>query len=305
MPWREKEEKALLRVINIEWYEELDFSTNPLETDAFKSDLELTKLEEETKELIYRISAGSIVLIVGKEGYGKTILLRKAIENFKGRGKVIYIDGKKLQKNLDIEKLLLKKYSVINSLIFRRKPKNMILLLDNLEELSKKNSRLIKHYYDEDYIKSVVFATSDPRVINLDYGMLSRIENRIIKLKPITEHAAIKLIENRIGQKLITTDALKEIYALSGKSVKEMLANTELILKSKKKNPAKADIQRIIAAKKQEKKEPDLCETCEGVLIEINGYWRCPECDKYCEHCGAALEEEDLRCPDCNRGVGK
>ena len=59
-----------------------------------------------------------MLLIEGKTGTGNTGLLKYAIDNFKGEGKVVYVDGNKLNKKLN-ERDLLKK-------------KGMILLMDNV-----------------------------------------------------------------------------------------------------------------------------------------------------------------------------
>ena len=70
-----------------------------------------------------------------------------------------------------------------------------------------------------------------------------------------------------------------------------------------KKDLNKDKIKEIIG-KGGEKKEKDEeifnCVKCSEKLNKIGKYWRCESCDYYCSGCGALIEEEDERCPECN-----
>jgi len=80
-----------------------------------------------------------MIFIEGEEGLGKTSLLMKLIKKFKGERKVVYLDCKKLKKRVNIEKLLINKYGLVGRFL-RRLPNEMIVLLDNIRYLTKKNT---------------------------------------------------------------------------------------------------------------------------------------------------------------------
>ena len=174
----------------MEWFEELGFDDNPFNIDALKTDFNFIGRDKEAKEILYRIASGSMLLIEGKAGIGKTALLKYAIDNFKGEGKVIYVDGNKLNKRLDVSDLL------------KKKPKGMILLMDNVQYLSKKNNERIKYYYDQDYIKSVVFTTTDYSLVRFTNAIKDRIGKNIIKLKKLKPSYAIKIAGERLNDNM-------------------------------------------------------------------------------------------------------
>jgi len=132
----------------MKWYEEMGLEENPLGVDTVGTVYELVDRERECKELLYMILSGNMMVIEGKPGFGKTMLLMYAIDNFKGKGKVIYVDARKLNKKLDIEKLMIKRYGFFKGKLLGKLPKNMILLLDNVESISKRNCEKIRYYFD-------------------------------------------------------------------------------------------------------------------------------------------------------------
>jgi len=279
----------------MEWYEKEGFDSNPFETDPFRHNYALEGQDKNKEELLYRILSGDMLLIEGKEGSGKTALLKHAIDNFRGKGKVIYVDGKKVSKRLNIEKLLKRG-------VFRKTPKGMILLLDNVQNLTKRNCERIKFYYDQDYLKSVVFTTENYASVSFTNSIRDRIGKRIMRVKEIAKNDAVKMVKDRIGGKdTITTEDIAKLLMLSDKNPKKLLQNSEkLYAYIVKNNKEKGDIKRIISTLKQEeKKEEERCFECDGKLAKIKDNWRCPSCDTYCMKCGTLVDETDTVCPDC------
>ena len=231
-----------------------------------------------------------MLLIEGKAGTGKTALLKYAIDNFKGKGKVVYVDGNKLNKRLNVSDLL--------------KKKGMILLLDNVQYLSKKNNERIKYYYDEDYIKSAVFTTTDYGLVSFSDAIKERIGNNIIKLKDLSQSDALEIAKERLGDKdILPDDVLKQLYKDSG-NIKEFLSNCDAlcsyVVKKGKEKAEKEDIKKMPKAKiEEEKEETDICSECDEKLVKINDYWRCKNCDEYCKKCGALVDDTDTKCPEC------
>lgn len=212
----------------MEWFERLDFYENPFSVQPEKFLKQLVGVEQLLDDLFYRIDAGSMIFIEGDEGSGKTSVLRRAIKRFKGKKRVIYFDCQEIDSKANIEDLMQRRYGFFGKL-FRLTPKNMILLLDNIA-LSTKNAERVKFYFDEGHIKSVVFAGKSHKSAALPRSVMNRIGTRIIRLKPLTEEEAVEVVRRRVGDALLTDEALiKKIYKHSGKNIKKFLENCEKI----------------------------------------------------------------------------
>ncbi|MFH1637538.1 MAG: ATP-binding protein [Candidatus Woesearchaeota archaeon] len=207
-----------------EWYKSIDFSRNPfrLRTRAFGSD---TLLEE----IFYTILSGNIMVIEGQKGMGKTKVLKEARRKFKRKGKVIYVGSGKIGEGLNIESILKDKRNWLEKL-FNLKPKNMVLLLDDIEHLSARNSERIKYYYDQNYIRSIVFSTKNFGSLSLSPSLVHRI-SRIISMKPLSDYEAVQLLRAKIGDKLLSDRIVKKIFHLSGKNTLLFLKNCEEVCK--------------------------------------------------------------------------
>ncbi len=225
-----------------EWYEELDYDENP-----FKIDGQTYGFENLVDELEYAIHAGNIILVEGEEGTGKTKLLKEIIKKYGGLKRIVYVDCKKLEKEPNIE-LLLKKRNGIFGRLFNIKPKNMIVLLDDVDKLSMKNSERIKYYYDQNYIRSVIFASRTASGLICSDSVKQRI-NKIVKMKPLSDYEAVQLIRDKVGD-LLSDHLIKEVYKLSDRNIKKLLGNCEkvsaVVLKQKQITPE--ELQKIIGA---------------------------------------------------------
>jgi predicted AAA+ superfamily ATPase len=219
-------------VNKMEWYEELDFDENPFDTNPKRFADRLVGVNEVLDELFYRIHAGSMVFIEAKKGYGKTALLWNVIKKFKGKGKIIYVDCQAIEEELNIEDLLIKKYGPIKRLL-KKKPTNMILLLDNVTHLSETNSERVKYYFDQGYIKSVVFTGISFSSVKFSPSLIQRIGTRKLKLVELDSYQAIALVRNRIEDlEMISDELIEEIFELSKKNPKLLLENCEKIFSS-------------------------------------------------------------------------
>lgn len=289
------------------WYEELGFDENPFEINSFKTDFNLIKRDKESKEILYRISAGSMLVIEGKEGTGKTALLRYAIDNFKGAGKVIYLDGNKISRRLNVENLLIKKSGIIKGRLMKKKPKGMILLFDNVQKLNKKNCERIKYFYDQDYLKSIVFTTDSYSKVNFSDSIRDRIGSNIIRLSNLKEEDIHKIVKERLeGKELFSDEIVKQLYNESNKNIKQFLLNApllaEYLVENNKKKLTKTELKNLLkkeVKKEEEEGKTELCDHCKSPLLKIGDNWRCENCDTYCTTCGALVDEDDLECPNC------
>jgi chromosomal replication initiation ATPase DnaA len=311
--------KKKTRVVYVKtWYEKIGFEKNPFETDPLKDEVRtLVGREKEAKEVIYRILSQNMLFIEGKKGSGKTALLKHAIDNFEGKGKVIYVDSNAVNKKLNIEKILsgAKKESTKE-----KYPKNMILLLDNVEELSKLNNERIKYLFDQNFLKSVIFTGNSYEAAEFTESVRSRIGNRIIRLTSLSDDDAVELLKERLGEKnedMWTDQVIREIYSRTDGDLKKFLMDAYLVAdcaaneKSKritKQLIEKAlirdtkkikDFAETLKLEKEISKETRTCEDCQGELKKFGEYYRCENCDTFCTECGCIIDAEDTSCPEC------
>lgn len=211
----------------MEWYEELDYEENPFKDNE---ETELIGYEDIIDEVIYRIASGNIVCVEGKSGEGKTAVLKAIINKFGGQGKIVYLNCQKLSNGLNIEKVLTKK-SGLRGRLFNKKPKNMILLMDEVQYLSPKNCERLKYFFDHNFLKSIVFTSSDFKGVGFTQSLRDRI-SKTIKLRQLTEDEAIDVVNSRLGtDELIPEEVLKEVYSKSKRNMKLFLNNCERLCK--------------------------------------------------------------------------
>ena len=203
----------------MEWYEELDYEENPFKDNE---DTELIGYEDLVNDVLYRIASGNIVCVEGKSGAGKTAILKAAVNKFKGNDKVVYLDGQQLENGLNIEHVLKKRSGFMKSL-FNKKPKNMILLLDEVQKISEKNCERIKYYFDNNFIKSAVFTSSDFKKSSFTDSLRERI-SKTLQLRELTEDEATDIVQSRLGNdEIIPEEVIKEVFNKSDRNMKRFL----------------------------------------------------------------------------------
>jgi len=211
----------------MEWYEKFDFDEDPFSTDPRENHDKLVGMEEIIEEIFYRINSGSMLVVEGPEGSGKTTLLMVAARKFGGKKKVVYIDCSVLNKKLNITRVLQNRYGFFGRL-FNKKPKNMILLMDNVHELSKLNTERLKYYFDQNYIKSIIFTTEKYSKVKFSDSLKDRIGKRVIKIPKLSEYDAVEIIRKRINDdnnELFNENIIKKIFKISKYSPKDLLKN--------------------------------------------------------------------------------
>ena len=205
----------------MEWYEELDFDENP-----FKNDSKYVGNEDLLEEIFYSIMSGNIIVLEGTKGAGKTRIMKEVVRKFGGKGKIAYINGKNLDKELNVEKIIEKKKG-----LFRKHPKNMILLLDDVEHITEKNMERIKYYFDQNYVRTVILSTSKPDELKLSESLKQRVWKNL-KMVPLSDYEAVQVFRERVGNEILTDRVIKEVYKESDKNMTKFMENCEIICKA-------------------------------------------------------------------------
>lgn len=202
------------------WYEKYDLAEDP-----FLSQEIIFGIEDIIREAAYRVESGSMAFIEGKSGTGKTAVMKRLIRLFGGKGNVIFFDCEQIDKKANIESLLKGRYGLFGRML-GIKPKNMILLLDNANRLTKKNCERIKYYFDNNHIKSVIFTGVSYSKTNFSKSVKDRIGGRVIKIKELSAEQAVDLVRERVPELNIFSDEmLKKLYKHCGGNVKKFLAD--------------------------------------------------------------------------------
>jgi len=284
-----------------EWFNKIGFKANPLEYDPIISKVEPIGLDNEIKELLYRVKSGSIVLIEGPEGSGKTTLLNAVIDKFKGNRKIIYVDSGTISKQLNITELLKGYSGFFKRKMLNKKPKKMILLLDNVQEMTKRNCERIKFYFDQDYFLSVVFTTGNYDEVEFSESLIDRIVDTVT-LEPVDADKAVKIVQSRLKKKVLPEQVIRALWVRSGsmdKFIRSCEALASLVVDEGRETAEIKDIERVEIGEIFNNISSFKCVSCGNSLINIGDVWRCEYCEQFCLNCGSLASDEDTYCPGC------
>ncbi len=302
------------------WYKKLGYYENPFLINPMKETTSLVGQEKQLKDTIYYIQSGSLVFIQAPKGAGKTKFLRTVIKEFPG--KIIYVNGAKLKKTLNVEDLLRNKNGLSGKL-FGSKPKDMVLMIDNIEELSKVNLERIKFYYDQGFLRSVVFTGTNFKKVAFPESLVTRIGKRIINLEELSKFQAVSLALMRLDETLDDDDSLikksqiEKIFELSKQNPRMFLINLHRvfeemffddassveskhlkILSDKLDKDDVAELNKELGVEIVEKSETMFDEKGHEIM-KVGEYYRRPDYEIFCGNCGAIVSENDSQCPEC------
>lgn len=196
------------------WYKKLGLYISPFNLDAKISSDVLLFNEKEVEDLLYYVKSGSMVLVKGPKHSGKTMLGMQVIENFKGKGKVIYLDLETYNKELDIGHILIGNQS------FHRKflnmyPRDMVLIVDNAITQDTDFYRRLQYFYDQGYLRSVVLIYKADELVEVPGSIISRVGSKQFNLKKISKEQILKVLEQRLKGLLFNHEHLDYIYSKS------------------------------------------------------------------------------------------
>ncbi len=195
----------------------INFRYNTFSDDGRKTPDKLINREKEVKDLLYWVESGSMILIKGPKKSGKTRLVFEVIENFKGKGKIVYVDLETYNKEVDIGHLLIGNQSLSRK-IKNKMPKGMILIVDNAHSLDNDFYRRLQFFFDQGYLKSAIFLKKSGVSLDLPDSVKSRIGDHIINLKQLSREECLEIMGNRIRD-LFTKEHLKKVWEKSSNFV--------------------------------------------------------------------------------------
>lgn len=215
--------------MNSIWFRELGFFNNPFSIKPAIFSDEIVGYQEVIDDVAYNILNKKMVFIEGEYGEGKSSILKRVVNDFGGKKQVIYYSCNRMEARLNPKKLLNERYGFLGKL-FDLKPKEMILLLDEAQELNKKDYEKIYSYYQEGYFKSVVFVGKEFNKEEIE-GKVKELM-KPIKLRKLNEDEAVKIVRKRIGSlPLISDNIIKKVFRMSNNNVRQLLKNCELVCK--------------------------------------------------------------------------
>lgn len=207
------------------WYKEYGFHGNPfsIKPGAFHYKV----IGYDLEEVFEKIDKGQVIFIEGKYGQGKTTTLKHIISRFGGRKEVMYYNCNRMDDYLYVEKLLNGRFGMIGRLL-NRSPKNMIVLLDEVEKLSSEDQKDILQNYSQGSIKSIIFFGPNFEAVGFTPELQKLMVNNVIQLTPLTDEEAILLVRERIGDlKLLPDDIIKEVFEHAQRNPRIMLESLE------------------------------------------------------------------------------
>ncbi|MFH0808535.1 MAG: AAA family ATPase [archaeon] len=211
------------------WYNELGFFNNPFSIKPAVFHNELFGNSFAISRIAKKLEEPGIVFVSGEFGTGKTSALKKLIAEFKGGvfsgKKVIYYNCNQSDRSIDYDRLLINSGGFLRRLFGIRK-KNMIILLDEMQDMNRKDLNRVKEYYDNGFFRSVVLVSKYDD-LNLTEDLDYEIGSSRFKLGNMTKNEAIMMIRKRIGNlKFISDEMILKIFSKDENS-RNFLKNCE------------------------------------------------------------------------------
>lgn len=225
------------------WFEKLGYDNNPFMIKPYAFEDTLQGYRPYIKKVNLAINRGRVVFIEGDYGVGKTSVLKQVINEFKGQRKLIYYSANRTEGVIDFDGLIKGRAGPIARL-FGIKPKDLILMIDEAQKLSRHDCEKIEELVEQGYFKSVVLVSDDMKKVNLTPSLKRQLKGNTLNLgEVLSENHAIKIVKDRLGDKagFIPPKVAKLIFERAGKNPRRMLEYLE-------------DISRYVVEEKGESK---------------------------------------------------
>lgn len=215
----------------ITWYHKLGFDKNPFSIKPAAFHNNIFGYDKILQDINTKINDSNILFVHGAYGAGKTTILKGIINTFKGKRRVIYYNCNKAEGSINFDRLLFNAGGFFDKL-FRIKRKNKILLLDEAQDLNKKDIFNIKAYFENRLFNSVILV-SKKTDINLPKDLKKLIgKDNNYNLGILSQDEAITLIRKRIGDLQFLPDSTVLKIFKKNKNPRDFLKNCEEVCRN-------------------------------------------------------------------------
>jgi len=213
------------------WYNQLGFYNNPFMIKPAAYHDRILGSNGLVDEVIDKIRSGNVLFIDGDYGSGKTTILKRVIHEFGGKKRVVYYSCNRSENGLDVQRLAKGGRSFLQK-IFGVQPNNMILLLDEVQDISRSDSEALYKSFDDKTFKSIVFVGKDFKKVELNNELKNLIGSNVIRMKSLNDDTAVEFIRARIGNlRIIPDSVIKLINKKADGNPRRLLKSCEEVCK--------------------------------------------------------------------------
>lgn len=214
------------------WYNQLGFYNNPFSIKPAAFHDEILGDNGVVDGVLDRIRSGSVLFVDGEYGAGKTTILKRIIHEFGGKRKVVYYSCNRSENGLDVERLANGGRSFFKK-IFGSDSKNMILLLDEVQDLGEKDCESLYQSFSDKVFRSIVLVGKDFKRVNFgNNGLKNLVGSNVIKMKKFDNDGAVEFVRKRIGNlKILSDNAIKLLNKKADGNPRRLLKDCEEVCK--------------------------------------------------------------------------
>lgn len=213
------------------WYERLGFKSNPFTIKTAYFNDEIIGYDNEIDTLIEKLSEHHMIFLEAEYGKGKSSIIQYLINEFKGQNKIIKVSRNRSDRALNYAKLARKTRGFFGK-ILNLKPKNVILIIDEVDKINQKDCDEIEKLFNNKILQSVLFVGVNFSKANLSNKIKKNMEKNLIVLKNLSPNEAIELVKSRIDtEEIISDEIIKVIFEKSNKNTRSFLENLERVFK--------------------------------------------------------------------------
>jgi len=195
------------------WYSSLGFYSNPFSIKPAAFHDELFGYEDMLNKINSKISNGSVVFLTGQYGSGKTTILKRIINRFRKKIIIIYYSCNQ-SESIDFDRLLYSR-TFLRRLFHIRQKKN-VLLLDEVQDMNKKDSDRLCEYYSQGFFKSMILSSMKANQVRFTDCLKELTRDNIFKIGKLNKKQAVDLIRKRIGNiEFLKDGIIEKIYSLN------------------------------------------------------------------------------------------
>lgn len=213
------------------WYKQLGFYNNPFSIKPAAYHDEVLGTNGIVDQVLDKIRSGSVLFIDGEYGTGKTTILRKIINEFGGKKKIVYYSCNRSENGLDVQRLVKGGRGFFGKL-FGSDPKNLILLLDEVQDLNKTDCEDLHKNFEDHTFKSIVLVSKDFKEVSFGNGLKDLIGKNVIKMKKFNSDEAAEFVRKRIGNlKILSDNVIKLLNKKVDGNPRKLLKSCEEVCK--------------------------------------------------------------------------